>query len=195
MKLILVLAIAVLCGAAHAQSVDRSVFGVELGKPLNVPECAKRKSAGGTMEFYLSSIEITANCFHIERGNDRFLDIPMKQQPMILNAGSSPRLIIIDGNVEAVHFTTYGMREEQQTFDALVAKYGAPTRVEPGATQTLNGAQFTTRDAYWQLPDLHVSYWSVTDRVTSGRVIVETDRGRAAAAQELKRRGDERQKL
>jgi hypothetical protein len=196
MRIVLAALVVAVSSSASAGDIDRTVFGIELGKPLTLHECAKRKSSGGTLEFYLLPDQINDNCFaHFNKADPPVLEIPLRDNPKIVNARYMPYLKIIDGNVEGIEFKTYGVEREEETFGLLTAKYGQPTRVTGGSAKNLAGAQFTTRDASWSFENLTVIYHSVEGNLTFGRVIVETDKAKALSDAAQRKDDGNRQKF
>ena len=176
-------------GTTSAQAVE--VFGFKLGQPLAIPEC--EKVSGHTFGAE------TDPCFekypyerYTEGGpNIIYLHFPNGQIPKMIH-GTHIECMLIEGKLEAIKFSTSGLKDIERVLAALTAKYGKPLSIERPVVQNAMGAQYEDLDAQWDLPNLFVRFRGLSESITSGWVIIRTDKGRAEYSRRYKPKPDPR---
>lgn len=184
-----------LCSSVAAQ--DMTVFNMQLGTPMAIPECLQDK--------YLESYELYPKRTCYERvlvrsaikkfdkknpppllGTEEIqIDYPYSDRPEIVSAGGFVTAIVIDTKLEGISFSTSGITDAQAVLEKLKAKYGAPTALVPQKVRTRLGGQFETFIAEWVFQDVSVVFRSVTSNLDSGLVVIDTKKGRAWRVQRL----------
>lgn len=160
--------------AAHA--TDMSVFGVELGKPITLPECPYKQLSDG-MKLYDVMPKLT--CVHDPHPLQgygqppRELSFGRDEVPAIVKNWTAFLLQDENGNVIGFHFLTRGIETQDAVLAQLKAKYGAPSKIEPRSIRTAVGGPFDTFDAQWTLPDLVVEFQATNGRIDRGDVTVD----------------------
>lgn len=167
-----------------AQANYMTIFGLELNKPFNVPECPiiQHKLLGGKdYDDYANSSDIKSMCFkrnltpYVKKSflkNSIKKPLPLLSTEQIdlvlpesrpIYAGREATAFIINGNFAGVNFSTPSFKTDNPTLlsdlvSDLTAKYGKPTKTTPQELQNDYGAKYTTYLYEWQLPDLSVIY-------------------------------------
>lgn len=169
----------VACGQT-ASAPSTTVFGLELGKPFNVPECSLFKLG---RKDYMYAENDKAVCYELNfvhhKSDPRSIPVtdgsvklrfPI-DQPVI---GRSMSASIMKGNLEGIGISTFGIKDEDAVLAVLENKYGKPSATIAGSVQNMMGAQFPTLFAVWHFtePDLTITYKasmraSITARSTS----------------------------
>lgn len=183
---------------AKDQSDDlKTVFGIKIGERLSIPECEKNLDRplkpkeedfnSGTYEFCYAQF---GHLFDNESNTPPLITGEIHVEPTTMLGG--PKLarlggfngLIIDGVLEEIEFYTWGIEAQDIVFDALKEKYGKPFKYEPKNVQNKMGARYEAFDATWQFDDLNVIFFSVENKLDSGRVIISTDRALIYRAKE-----------
>jgi len=169
---------------------DMSVFGITLGQRFDIPECTKRKIGGS----FMYSVPKTV-CFERLSGregqtgeitNDTVLvKFPFSEAPQISTTGNL-MIGVIDGKLESVGFNTAGVRFQEYALAKLIEKYGKPHTLIPHKLKTRIGATFDTFVASWSFPNLFVTFDSVSFKLDSGLVNIDTKKGKEDRERALK---------
>jgi hypothetical protein len=166
---------ATVVAASAAGAADLTVFGVELGKPVNLPECPY-KTAGG-MKLY--DVMPQSTCVHDPHALNgygrpaRELSFGRDEAPPIVKNWTAFLLEDDAGRVIGFHFLTSGVQTQAAVLSQLKEKYGAPTSVTPHTVRTAVGGPFESFDAKWSLPGLVVNFQGTTDRIDRGDVTID----------------------
>ncbi len=88
--------------------------------------------------------------------------------------------------LEGIGFSTLGIADGDLVLEKLKEKYGEPTAFVPSKAQNRMGASYDAFVASWVFPNLHVTFQSVTNKLDSGLVNVDTKKGRDWRDQRLK---------
>jgi hypothetical protein len=155
-----------------------TVFGLELGKPLAIPECHHKVSSRG---FVFSTYEDdpAETCYEPDielqgappwrRGSVNF---PLKKMPLILHLNSGYTLIV-NGKLEGLQFDTLNYGNTDAIIRELSVKFGRPTSVTRFTANPANVPVPATH-AEWRLPNLYVSYRNIDYSVDYGALLIET---------------------
>ena len=166
-----------------AAAEDMTVFGIPLGARLQIAECEKR--IVGTTTVYSTA---TAVCFQRLGSQDAvqatkpienesiLIKFPVTEAPPVMSGGAAVGLVM-DGNLEGVAFNTRGVDSQDQVLDVLTQKFGKPTSRVPKQVQNTLGANFDVLDARWTLPQVEILFRSVTSRVDTGLLNIDTRKG------------------
>lgn len=171
------------------------VYGIILGAPLNVGECAKYTILGQTQY----KIANGAPCFQSLPASPLAADRLALQGSVLISfpPGAYPAqsssghisAIMVGGRIEGVIVSTNGYRAQDQIFEELKAKYGQPSEASKvplsGAGSTFSGGQ----NAHWKLLDLDVFFIGVMGGADKGFLRIATPRGVAEHESRLKSLG------
>ncbi len=188
-----------LASTAFAQTdrTDRTVFGLEMGKTIEAPECgfmAVVAPYGVAAPASLYSVSQPITCF--ERTEDLAADFKslvrksglLRTETVEIKfpAADTSKFMaklrifagVIDGKLERVELDTYGVEDTDPVMAELTKKYGEPTSSTPHQVETRTGSTFDAISADWNFPDLFVHFESVASSIDSGMIQIETAKGR-----------------
>lgn len=163
------------CTAAGA--ADLTVFGLELGKALTLPDCQYRLGPVSGKKFY-SPVQPTT-CVEDSYRSQGFVQVG---RPVIFSDNEAPaiirysRLTVLeagDGRLVGVSFYTNGLPAQDAALAQLQTKYGAPTTLTERTIRTATGGPFQTFDAMWDLPGLRVEFRGTVGQIDMGRVTID----------------------
>jgi hypothetical protein len=186
------LLIAICTFSASAQQVDRSVFGIELGKPLvsSIPECAVHKEKESKIIYYVYNGGDKTTCFkriysqlyhydplHVEFGSPMVaeevtIQFSLDQIPFIVRGYEIHGTVIAD-SIESISFHT-GLSSE--AISALTNKYGKENSSVKGERQNEFGVKYPTVVVEWKLQDLSITFSNKFTEVEEGIVFIRTDK-------------------
>lgn len=182
---------------SNAFSEELTIFGFELGKPLNIPECEYTLSSG-SIKLYDSPKQ--GVCFEGPHNIDGY-NQPVKRiifsdktSPLIV-ANSSAIALEIDGNLAGLEFFTYGISAQDITLETLSKKYGKPTKKSAETIENNFGASVVSLTANWNLKKISITFEGVTDRLDRGHVIIDLHQARLLRKIWIKELLSERTKL
>lgn len=177
---------------AKAAGVDTRVFGVPLGEPLRLPDCANVKnresSRGVDILGALQGIQTSTTCQSegsmialvgaLVGGKpaDRYILLAKNSCPYWAFCEVMARLY--EGNLVGVAVMLQEGARADDVGKQLRAKYGKPTRKETAHYQNNYGAHYEVDNLEWTLPGLHVAY--NPGPLGGGAVIIETEMGQKA---------------
>jgi len=166
--------------SANAQATpkpasDMTVFGLTLGEPLSIPECPK---SGDTSYKSSATVCYRLNAFDGDKLDDvnRYIIFPFNDSPSISKFNVVPALVL-DGKLEGIGFNTNGTQNDEAVLEKLKEKYGEPTTIKRGTVQNRLGATFNKFTAIWLFSNLYVGFQSVTTKIDSGLVNIDTTKG------------------
>jgi len=188
-KTSLVVFVALVASVALAQeSTPTKAFGLDIGKPLSIPECQLVKVY---KKAFVYSYKDAGVCFQHQPA--KFGAVWLVQEDVSTPAGTEtvkivfpipdrPDIIvgdimatIVDGKIEALIMKTGGPLTADIVMKALAAKYGKPKLDDGGTASNLLGARVPTVLAIWSFPELTVTFQSVTPSdITTGSLVIET---------------------
>jgi hypothetical protein len=180
--------IAALCflvaSGVEAQTLP-SLYGIQLGEPLAVPECEMHQSIGGWRQVGA----IRAQCF--ERGSNGapgspppsegfvFVHWPALAGPQITKERVSVSLL--DGVVQRIEVFTSGEPVQELAMEQLHAKFGRPSNSSTVPMQNRLGARFEALSANWNLSDgVAVQFIGIGGILDRGSLVLATKAGREA---------------
>jgi hypothetical protein len=183
---------------AQSNSTDSSVFGIPLAVPITIPECAKDKDRyevllknvcyqRWTVYTYGKKYDSKNPAPTLGNGESLMISFPYSEKPSIMK-GFEMMATVLDGKIEGVGFNTYGISSDDEALEKLKAKYGEPKSLIKNKVQNRMGASYDAFVAFWEFPDLYVTFESVATSLDSGLVNISTKKGkeyRDAALKEL----------
>ena len=155
-----------LAGAANAQALP-SVFGVQLGAPVTLPECRRMEgmplSSSGMPAYELEQPNICARQpYQLSTVPLRVVDVyfPQEAKPEI----SSVNMIVAylakdDDKVIGIEASTPGNAAAAYIIAQLTAKFGKPTQVIDDH-QVVGNVSIATKHVIWKHPGFTVDYQS-----------------------------------
>lgn len=193
------LAAALFATASPAVAQPWTVFGLELGKPVALPECKHTVLPDGRLSKYTYELDPAVICHEPDiqlsdapwrRGSVNF---PLKQSPLILHVNSG-YTHIVDGKLEGLKLETLGYANANAIISELKAKFGEPTW-SGETTSTVSGVAVPAVEAEWELPELYVSYISIGPDIDYGALLIETPVMRAVRAAHEQQQAEQRTPL
>ena len=171
---------------ARAAKVDTTVFGLQLGDPLKLPQCG-----GGGLFGALTQTKVTcvagddvvgfAVALIAEATGDAQLgelvhiSLPADRCPAWMS-GCTAIGVIENGRLMAISAVTDGPGVEQAAAKELRAKYGTRVTAQQRIiTPDSGAAKFDVWDLSWDFDGLHVQYLPVYANVKQGLLRIETD--------------------
>lgn len=179
--LLLAAALAARCaGAAPAESM--TAFGVTLGAPLpDLPACTWNgpRPCFETHEDSDTLRTETARRNKATGGDDYIIQLPTDAQPSYMQAGLY--VSSINGKTIAIQLGTTGAPGQEAAAQALVEKFGKPTRFAREPLQNKFGARFVGFTATWKRRDgSEVFFDGLSDGLDWGHIEITTPEFRAA---------------
>jgi hypothetical protein len=177
------LAIAVVaCWASTAGAT--TVFGIELGKPVNLPLCSQIGDSVDAIATGPSKV--------CREPDNQLSDAPFRRGMVKFPKDQSPSIIVSEAvstyflkdNVVAVEASTVGYAHAAAVVSALTDKFGPPAMSRIGM-QVVDGMTVAAQHAIWRSQGVTVDYQSVADSsVDYGELMITTpeyDSARGAA--------------
>jgi hypothetical protein len=157
-----------------AMANEPSVFGIELGKPVSLPECTSKTV--GTTKMYDLIPDTT--CYQEAHKIDTYgtparrIIFGRKDAPAIVR---NWQMIALEahGDVIGLEFFTEGLETQDVTMSPLTQKYGKPTDTIKRTVQTVLGASFDAVSATWKLSTLTVTYDDAAERIDRGHIFID----------------------
>jgi hypothetical protein len=172
---------------ALSQTPEQLTFyGLELGKPLSVPECEKRLSISGrqleystTPNFMCAQTPGMPQSTPSDFSRGAVIRFPFLKSPTHLKDGWMS--VFSDGGVvQAIRAYTRGLESQESLMRDLTAKYGPPTNTTISKVKTRIGAEFDNITATWDISDsLQVQYLGMLASLDQGVIFVGSKRGLA----------------
>lgn len=166
---------------------DAEVFGIPIGRRLQMPECKKQYGIYGLnkkslcFERLFGKEKLTSS---IENETVR-INFPISDSPKIVKNGVLLGTII-DGKLEGINFNTFGLRVAEDVLLKLKEKYGEPQEYLTYEVENGLGRKFDAFSALWKLDNLEVYMQSIVSNVTSGLVSIDTPKAKAVKNESLK---------
>lgn len=172
-----------------------TIFGIELGKPLSLPECSYQM--GGSMKLYDTIAKV--ECQEVQRPDSApgvtwsRVHFPPDRAPLIAK-WSYVNAYMLNGVVEGIEFPTAGVSSQEVVVAQLKQKFGAPSAISNRLAQNAMGATFTVIEAQWRTEMMIVTFHGALDQFDKGKVeicqnsLCDVRRGKEQADQSLRQR-------
>jgi hypothetical protein len=191
--------------AAVSVPQDTTIFGMQFGQPLTIPECPTKSKYSIAYESFpnhtcyerLIIYERFAGQVYKEYDKKHLpptlppvgteevrINYPFSERPEITN--TTVGAILIDAKLEGISFGTRGIVDASSVLDRLKVKYGPSPTIVNTKVQNRVGASFDAFYALWIFPTLRVGFHSVSDTVDRGTVVIDTDKGNEWREKRLK---------
>lgn len=173
--------IALAC-VSNAEADDRmTVFGLEIGKPINLPSCTLNPRTWYNHP-KSTCIEPGANTY----GEYRIVHFPGNKYSSLLSDDIAV-VQLFDGKLSALRFGTVGFANKDETLALLIRKYGKPTSVVKEKFQRHHGVEYESFTAVWSTSTSYVEFSPVDDgSLKRGFIRIETPRARQYRLNALK---------
>jgi len=207
---------------ARAKGMDK-VFGIPLGEPLSLPDCADSLDENALQIGTFSSVtetckedllgEIAAGLSGLmlkallgpnpeatkywHQTTVRLAD--NKCPDWLRGGGSCVLLFTVEGGITiAAALNTPDERFQKKIVEKLAEKYSKPWRLDPQTMSSCTypkGAEHSGDDREWKPPGLHVTYNPLQEDCAHGRVLIETETAYRARLKARQQREDSQSKL
>lgn len=161
------------CSAIAQTNNKIFAFGLEIGKPLDLPVCqyttAEKLVGIQQITCFEPASELSQNRTRVHFG--------LKEIPPIVR-GLSLTVKLVDNNLEALFFATPGLDTKDKVLGIFTKKYGTPTKLTKETLQNTYDAKYETFTAIWDMPTLYVEYTPTNGSVKEGFARIETQRAR-----------------
>lgn len=161
-------AVGLLCATvliAGAPSESVSLYGIALGRPLNLPVCSAEYA--DVMCFGRTQTPVGANA---TLGPALF---PAGVMPHVLRTREVD-LLVIDGAVHAITLHTTGMAGQAEALKLLTEKFGKPRSLTTKQQQNAFGATFNVIEAAWRIGPAQVDLIGADGKADEGRITAFT---------------------
>jgi len=187
----LLLATACLGVCFEASAVDMTVYGIEIGAPFRMAECAYVWS--GYLKQYQSPREPCLQAMYpIEdvpikgASPDVQVHFPVNDLPRALAPAKFITPLVIGEKLALLTIPTDGIDSQAQIYADLTAKYGKPSSRWASTLQNGFGAKYVAVLARWELPGLRVEFVGAANRIDTGVIRIGTPAGHREAARQEK---------
>jgi hypothetical protein len=167
--------LATACSATAQNNNQMTMFGLEIGKPLDLPVC---QYANATKSVGIQQYTCVEPADELAQNRAR-IHFGLKEIPPIVK-GLSMTVQLVDEKLEAMYFATPGIESKARLLRIFTEKYGAPTTLTKATLKNADGAGYETFTAVWDMPGLYVEYAPTNGSVKEGVARIETQRARQA---------------
>lgn len=144
------------------------ILGIELGARYLVPACNSRETARLCFDKALTNRQATG-------ADEYFVYIPKAATPPYMR--DDLRVLVLNGMVESVVISTWGIQAQDLALAAFTKKYGAPTRAVQEKSKIFR-SRIPTQYAEWALKDFSVKLDGSINSIDWGQIAVSTHRYR-----------------
>jgi hypothetical protein len=167
--------LATACSATAQNNNQMTMFGLEIGKPLDLPVC---QYTNATKSVGIQQYTCVEPAGELAQNRAR-IHFGLKEIPPIVK-GLSMTVQLVDDKLEALYFATPGLDSKARLLRIFTEKYGAPTTLTKATLKDADGAGYETFTAVWDMPGLYVEYTPTNGSVKEGVARIETQRARHA---------------
>ncbi len=161
--------------ALAAPNSPVSIFGVVLGRNLNLPPCVMHMFSGEPTDI----VEEVQPQFCAAKPI-QLSDAPFQRADLIFSEEQKPDIVSVNlvsayiwqGNVEAIEFATPSHNFSDTVMFGLTAKFGKPQYARIGRS-IVEGIALPSFEAHWAFPGVTVDYKAIDD-MDNGVVKIKT---------------------
>lgn len=168
---------------SHAHAADMVAYGLELGRPLAISECARLKMPP-LPNYTPPYATVTAPCTKPSSATTGTVAFPIGAGARHA-VGGDLGYGLGDGALQVLVVPTAGASVQDDVLADLVSKYGAPTSRSSRQVGNAQGAVVQALRATWALDTLRVEFIGVAGRLDMGSVLIGTPAGVQARLQLL----------
>lgn len=169
--------VSVVALALHVPCHADSVFGIEMGKKIELPECPYKTYGGSKFKNYDVMPKITcvtdAHPLNGYKVNPREVVFSQDEAPPIVRNWTM-FVLEIDEKAEGFHFLTNGISTQNEVLALLTKKFGRPTSLTHHSVVTATSSPLDSIDATWDLPAVQVIFWGSINRIDRGEVMIDS---------------------
>lgn len=164
---LIIITLSLVSTLAQAADPAKTMFGIELGSRFTIPACARGEDTMAKRYCYAEALTTRTAWGSEERHvfYPRAETVPWARGEMVID--------VANGIIEAIHVNTWGIEAQTLALDAMVLKYGPPTRSRSEKIKGLR-SRWPTKYAEWDLKDFSVRLDGTTGSVDWGRVTMAT---------------------
>jgi len=163
-----------------AAASPQSVFGIQIGQPLAIPECKKTPRIASLPDVDFGyEMRQPVVCHQAARVNagetwaTETIVFPLESMPTIARSGKMDAMIV-DGKVIGFTIPTAGIESQEVVISLLTEKYGKPASVTRSSVQNSVGGSFQAISAIWATAGLAISFNAAPYRLDIGEVMIDT---------------------
>lgn len=179
-------------GALIAASASaESIYGIEMGAPLRLPECPVSKltpKADARYTPFTNELCVrlkTPGAPRSEENQASWIVFPYADQPAH-SKGNLVGVFVLEGIVQVLVVSTAGEPTQLKVFEDLQARFGTPSNSSTVPFQNRMGATFQGLVANWDRGDaLQVEFFGMASRIDSGQIVFGTKAGVAERARRM----------
>jgi hypothetical protein len=145
-----------------------SLLNITLGKPLTVPLCQPKPTAGTCAK------ELSGTDYGQWSVRDFYLQIMSVDRPDFVKITNGVMLNVIDGNVEGITLSTTGADSDANALRHLIGKFGQPSSIQQKTAQNRFGAKYQYSDATWRFGTTEIHFEGLTSDIDTGAISAET---------------------
>lgn len=147
---------------------DKMILGIELGARYVVPACQSGDSSRLCFDKALTNRQPSG-------ADEYFVFIPKAATPPYMR--DDLQVLVLNGMVEAVVISTWGIQAQDIALAEYTKKYGAPTRARQ-ETAKIFRSRIPTQFAEWERKDFSVKLDGAIKSIDWGRITLSTYRYR-----------------
>lgn len=159
----------IISSGAGAADPAKTFFGVELGSRFAIPACAANEHS--VTQRLCHNTAQTAKTVHGTTDYAVFFPRP----DVVPYARGELNVEVLNGVIEAIHVSTWGLQAQQPAMDALQGRYGPPTRSRSEKPKNMR-ARIPVQYAAWDRADFAVRFTGATTGIDWGRITIATPR-------------------
>jgi len=163
------------CAATAQNNSHMTMFGLGIGKPLDLPVCQYTNATQSVGIQQTTCVEPASESSQ----NRTLIHFGLKEIPPIVK-GLSMTVQLVDNKLEALSFATPGLDSKARLLRIFTEKYGMPTTSTKATLKDADGVGYETFTAIWDTPALYVEYSPTSGSVKEGFARIETQRARQA---------------
>lgn len=154
-----------------------SLYGIALGKPLPMPECAKINSGS-----YVKRTSSDSTCYQETIGYIHTVYFHSDSRPSMAKAGHI-EAYVREGTTIRVSLVTDGIESQEEDLGKLITKFGKPSSLRRETMVNGYGARYSAISADWTIGVNALSFRGAMGRLDEGMIALKSP-----AAIELDRR-------
>ena len=155
--------------AAAPTAVQPSLYGLTLGRPIELSECEKlgSPSLDGRARPYRQTGFDTPTCFkHVVEGTS----IDVHVQGLTISKNNTVSVLLRNGWPDRISVRTEGVEDQDDVLRTLTSKFGKPRKLARPRAQNRMGAVFRLIEAEWRVGSASLSFSTNTGSTDSGVV-------------------------
>lgn len=157
-----------LCVSSVAGAAD--ILGFDFGKSVDLPECERFPTANPRLKIYNSVQQQTCIEDPVSDG-DRIVHFAMASSPKYVKERRA-KVSMAAGELCAVQYYTWGIRDQDEMLEQLRATYGKPSSLIRSTGKNLYGAALPIIHARWNSKNAEISFDGAIGDFETGDVTI-----------------------